>query len=93
VTLFGDEPFEPIVARKPGQPSTAAHWSANTTTAKCVDCQAAQHAGAAILARRATRRRTVPGQPPGLYCYPHAIPRYDEDARQAQKAKVTAWRA
>lgn len=86
MTLFGDEPAPKPISVKPFTPAVP-KWTKCNTQAKCHDCTASQHRGAAILARKAQWWREYGGAKTPL-CYVHAIPRRDADEEAARKAEI-----
>ncbi len=84
-SMFDLADVTPKPTKPAAAPSLIAKWSASNTSAKCVTCQQSQHAGAAILARRANWKRTHPLDRDLLLCYSHAIPLRDADEAQARK--------
>lgn len=83
--MFDDIPAP--LARKPRTVQSVS-WTKCATQARCQDCQKAQHAGAAILARKAQMRRRT-SDTDQMLCYEHAIPYRDADEAIAKKEAIT----
>lgn len=83
MTLFDLGQPETVATHKAIKNVKPPQWSADTTRARCDECMAAQHAGAAALSRKSQWRRRHDGTELRL-CYDHATPIRDADDAAAK---------